>query len=103
MRRPRRPARPRRYAAIWHGTAATPPTGATAFAGNTTTSLNPRWIEPTYAWTAQLAAGYTHAEVQAMATAAITSQLAAAENTTQTVAGRAGLNGWLRIYDQIKD
>ena len=40
---------------------------------------------------------------QAMATAAITPQLAAAEDTTQTIGGRTGLNGWLRIYDQTKD
>jgi phosphoserine phosphatase len=79
-------------------TAGAPTPGAVAFAGH-----NPRWMEPTYAWTAQLAAGYTHAEVQAFADAAITPQLTAAENTTQTVAGRAGLNGWLRIYDQSKD
>jgi phosphoserine phosphatase len=78
--------------------AAAPTPGVVAFAGH-----NPRWIEPTYAWTAQLAKGYTHAEVQTFADAAITPQLTAAENTTQTVAGRAGLNGWLRIYDQTKD
>jgi phosphoserine phosphatase len=73
-------------------------TGPAAFAGH-----NPRQIEPSYAWTAQLAKGYTHAEVQAMATAAITPQLTAAEGTTQTIGTHAGLNGWLRIYDQTKD
>jgi len=79
-------------------TSAAPSPGVAAFSGE-----NKRWIEPTYAWTAQLAAGYTHAEVQAMATAAITSQLTAAEGTLQTVGTRTTLNGWLRIYDQIKD
>ncbi|HTL35526.1 MAG TPA: haloacid dehalogenase-like hydrolase [Kofleriaceae bacterium] len=65
--------------------------------------FNPRQIEPAYAWTAQLAAGYTHAEVEAIATAAITPQLTAAETATQTIGTHAGLNGWLRIYDQTKD
>jgi phosphoserine phosphatase len=73
--------------------------GATAFSGH-----NARQLEPTYAWTAQLMAGYTHAEVQAMATAAITPELAAAENTLlPSLGGHADLNGWLRIYDQSKD
>ncbi|MBA3542291.1 MAG: haloacid dehalogenase-like hydrolase [Deltaproteobacteria bacterium] len=61
-----------------------------------------RRIEPTYAWTAQLLAGYTHAEVQAMTIAAVTPQLAAPENTTQVIGTRT-VNGWLRIYDQTKD
>lgn len=72
---------------------------AVAFTGH-----NARQLEPTYAWTAQLMAGYTHAEVQAMATAAITPQLAAAEDTKlPTLGGHTDLNGWLRIYDQTKD
>jgi hypothetical protein len=48
-------------------------------------------------------AGYTDAEVSQFATAAIMPQLAAAEGTTQTIGGRAGLNGWLRLYEQSKD
>ncbi len=73
-------------------------TGAqTAFAGH-----NYRTMEPTYAWTAQLMAGYTDAEVAQFSTAAITPQLAAAENTTQVVGTRT-VNGWLRIYEQTKD
>lgn len=79
-------------------TAAAPTPNAVAFAGH-----NPRWVEPEYAWTAQLAAGYTHAEVSAMAKEAITPALAAPENTTLTIAGRSGIDGWLRIYDQSKD
>jgi len=62
-----------------------------------------RSMEPTYAWTAQLMAGYTHAEVQAMMAQAVTSQLAATEGATQTVGTHSGLNAWLRIYDQQKD
>jgi phosphoserine phosphatase len=72
--------------------------GLTAFAGH-----NYRTMEPTYAWTAQLMAGYTDAEIEGFATAAITPQLAAAEGTTQTIGTRTNLNGWLRIYDQTKD
>jgi len=70
---------------------------ATAFAG-----WNYRWIEPTYAWTAQLLAGYTHAQLQAFMTQAVTPQLAAAEGTTQTIGTHAGLNAWLRVYDEQK-
>jgi phosphoserine phosphatase len=72
--------------------------GQVAFAGH-----NYRTMEPTYAWTAQLMRGYTDAEIQGFATAAITPQLSAAEGTTQTIGTRTGLNGWLRIYDQSKD
>lgn len=71
--------------------------GQAAFAGH-----NFRWLEPTYAWTAQLMAGYTHAEIQQFARDAITPQLTAAENTTQVIGTRT-VNGWLRIYDQVAD
>jgi phosphoserine phosphatase len=66
------------------------------------TGHNFRTLEPTYAWTAQLLAGYTHAEIQQFAHNAIDPQLAATMGATQTIAGRS-LNGWLRIYDQVKD
>ena len=72
--------------------------GATAFAGH-----NARWIEPSYAWTAQLMAGYTHAELQTFMLAAVTPQLAAAQGATQTIGTTTGLNAWLRIYEQSKD
>ena len=72
--------------------------GAVAFGGH-----NARWIEPSYAWTAQLMAGYTHAEMQGFMTAAVTPQLAAAEGTVQTIGTTTGLNAWLRIYPQTKD
>ena len=62
-----------------------------------------RRMEPTYAWTPQLMAGYTHAEVAQFALNATAPMYAAAEGTTQTVGTRPGLNGWLRNYDQIKD
>ena len=71
--------------------------GAPAFAG-----WNYRWIEPTYAWTAQLLAGYTHAELQAFMMQAVTPQLAAAEGATQTIGTHTGLNAWLRVYDEQK-
>jgi phosphoserine phosphatase len=71
--------------------------GATAFTGH-----NFRRMEPTYAWTAQLAAGYTPAELSQMALAAATPMLAAAQGTTQVVGTRT-LNGWLRFYDQSLD
>jgi phosphoserine phosphatase len=69
-----------------------------AFAG-----WNGRWIEPTYAWTAQLLAGYTHAQIQQFMIDAVTPQLTAAMNSMQTVGTITGLNAWLRIYDQQKE
>ena len=71
--------------------------GAPAWAG-----ANLRRNEPAYAWTAQLMAGYTHAEVAAFTVAATTPQLAAAMGATQTIGTTTGLNGWLRLYDQQK-
>jgi hypothetical protein len=77
--------------------------GTTRAGGYAFAAWDYRAMEPTYAWTAQLMAGYTHAEVQAMMLAAVTPQLAAPEGATQTVGTHAGLNAWLRIYDQQKD
>jgi len=71
--------------------------GATAFSGH-----NFRRMEPTYAWTAQLLAGYTRAEVATMTHAAVDPMLAAPQGTTQVV-GTKTLNGWIRMYDQISD
>lgn len=62
-----------------------------------------RRMEPTYAWTPQLMAGYTHAEVAQFAINATAPMFAAAEGTTQTIGTRTGLNAYLRIYDQIRD
>ncbi|MBV8761556.1 MAG: haloacid dehalogenase-like hydrolase [Deltaproteobacteria bacterium] len=63
---------------------------------------NMRRLEPAFAWTPQLMAGYTHAEVQAETSAMLAVELAAAPDTTQTI-GTTTENGWLRIYDQQKD
>lgn len=71
--------------------------GATAFSGH-----NYRRMEPTYAWTAQLAAGHTPAQASQMALAAATAMLAAPQGATQVV-GTKTLNGWLRFYDQSVD
>ena len=73
-------------------------TNLIAFSGH-----NYRRMEPTYAWTPQLMAGYTHAEVAQLALASTTPMFAAAVGATQTVGTRTDLNGYLRIYDQIKD
>ena len=73
-------------------------TNLTAFTGH-----NYRRMEPTYAWTPQLMAGYSHAEVAQFALNATGPMFAAAEGTTQTIGTRTGLNGYLRIYDQIRD
>ena len=72
--------------------------GAAAFAG-----WNYRWVEPTYAWTAQLMAGYTHAEMQAFMTQIVTPELAAAQGATQTIGTHTGENAWLRVYDEQKE
>jgi phosphoserine phosphatase len=60
-------------------------------------------MEPAFAWTPQLMAGYTHAEIQQFTTDEITAELAAPMDTTQTIGTTTGLNGWLRLYDQQKD
>jgi haloacid dehalogenase-like hydrolase len=71
--------------------------GAVAFAGH-----NFRRMEPTYAWTAQLAAGYAPNEIRQMTLDAVTPQLAAPIGATQVVGTRT-VNGWLRVYDQTVD
>ncbi len=71
--------------------------GAVAFTGH-----NFRRIEPTYAWTAQLLAGNTHAEVAQISLDAVVPKLSAPQGTTQVVGTRT-VNGWLRIYDQVQD
>jgi phosphoserine phosphatase len=71
---------------------------APAFGG-----ANARRNEPDFAWTPQLMAGYTHAEIQAFTSTMLTQMLGAAPDTTQTIGTTTGENGWLRIYDQQKD
>jgi phosphoserine phosphatase len=63
---------------------------------------NARRLEPAYAWTPQLMAGYTHAEVQGFTAQMLTQMMSAAQDATQTI-GTTSENGWLRIYDQQKD
>ncbi|MBA3542625.1 MAG: haloacid dehalogenase-like hydrolase [Deltaproteobacteria bacterium] len=71
--------------------------GVAAFAG-----WNFRRMEPTYAWTVQLLAGYTPEEVQSMARAAVLPMLEVPIGATQVVGTRT-LNGFIRFYDQIRE
>jgi 2-hydroxy-3-keto-5-methylthiopentenyl-1-phosphate phosphatase len=72
--------------------------GSAAFAG-----WNYRTMEPAYAWTVQLQAGYTPAQINGFATEAMDAALKADLGATQTVGTTMGLNAYLRIYDQIND
>jgi len=71
--------------------------GEAAFAGH-----DHRRMEPAYAWTAQLLAGHTRAEVRQLTLDAARPQLAAPIGTTQVVGTRT-VNGWLRIYGQVTE
>ena len=74
-------------------------TGAkAAFAG-----WNYRRMEPAYAWAAHLLGGYSPDEVRAIATAARSESLAAAQGATQTLGTYPPVTAWVRYYDQIKD
>ena len=73
-------------------------TGKGAFAG-----FNYRRIEPAYAWAVQLSAGYSAAEVSAIAESAIALNLANPVGTTQSVGSKSGLSAYIRVYDPIKD
>ncbi|MEV6526750.1 haloacid dehalogenase-like hydrolase [Longispora sp. NPDC051575] len=72
-------------------------TGTTAFDG-----YDHRRMEPSYAWAAQLLAGYTEREVRGFAAAARDENLGAAVGATQTV-GTHQVTGWVRYYDQQRD
>src|SRR5262249_55837047 len=63
---------------------------------------NARRLEPAFAWTPQLMAGYSHAQLQQFASNVIAAELAAAQDATQVI-GTTTENGWPRIYDQQKD
>jgi len=65
-------------------------------------AANARRMEPAFAWTPQLMAGYTHAEVQAQVSMMMTQMMGAAQDTTQII-GTTTENGWLRIYEEQKD
>jgi hypothetical protein len=72
--------------------------GKAAFAG-----YNYRRMEAAYAWAVQLGAGYTPAQIHGFADAAIAFNMANPIGTTQTLGSNTGLNGYVRVYDQIKD
>ncbi|WP_354637417.1 haloacid dehalogenase-like hydrolase [Kitasatospora camelliae] len=61
-----------------------------------------RRMEPSYAWAAQVLAGYSAAEVKGFAAKARAENLAAPQGTTQTV-GTRRVTGWVRYYDQQRD
>lgn len=71
--------------------------GKAAFAG-----WDYRRMEPSYAWLAQLLAGYSKAQVQSFATLAKTENLANAIDAKQTVGGTQ-VTAWVRVYEPIKD
>lgn len=57
----------------------------------------------TYAWLAQLQAGYTPDEIRGFARAAYDLASTAAMGSTQTVGRRSDVTAWGRIYDQMRD
>jgi hypothetical protein len=67
------------------------------------TAFNPLQMEPSYAWLAQLLAGYKPWEVRSFAAAAADENLAAAVGTKQSVGTVAGLNGYIRFYEPMRD
>jgi hypothetical protein len=60
-------------------------------------------MEPAYAWTVSLQAGYTPAEIGTMASTAFAERVAAAEGSTVTVGYINDVHGYNRIYEQIGD
>jgi phosphoserine phosphatase len=60
-------------------------------------------INFSYAWVAQLTAGSTPDEVRGYAHAAYEQNTAAPINATQTVGSTSGLNGYVRVYDEMID
>ncbi|HEU5055373.1 MAG TPA: HAD family hydrolase [Kofleriaceae bacterium] len=71
--------------------------GAPAFAG-----WNYRRMEPTYAWTAQLMAGYTPHQIRTFTAEAIAAYTSAPIGATKVVGTRT-VNAYIRVYDQIAD
>lgn len=57
----------------------------------------------TYAWLAQLQAGYTPGEIRDFARAAYEQNANAAVGSTQTIGGSTVVTAWGRIYDQMRD
>ncbi len=60
-------------------------------------------IDNPYAWAGQVQQGYTPEEIAGFALAAFYEGATAPIGTTQTVGSVSGLNGYVRIYDQIAD
>lgn len=79
-------------------TETTTTSGEPAFAG-----WNYRTMEPAYAWTVQLQAGHTPAEIKGFADKAIAEALAAEIGAVQTVGSAVDTNAYIRVYDQIHD
>lgn len=71
--------------------------GQEAFAG-----FNARRLTGAYAWGTALSAGYTEEQLGQFATAMKQENLAAPEGTMQTV-GTQKVDGYIRVYPQIKD
>ena len=71
--------------------------GAPAFSG-----WNWRRMEPAYAWTAQLMAGYKPQQIRAFAAEAIAAYTSAPLGATKVVGTRT-VNAYIRVYDQIAD
>jgi phosphoserine phosphatase len=60
-------------------------------------------IESAYAWAAQLQAGHSPEEIRDFVRAAYDQNSWAPIDQHQTVGSTTGLNGWVRIYDQMRD
>ena len=71
--------------------------GQPAFAG-----YNPRMYEPGSAWESHVLAGYTPAEIRAIAEQVITANLAAPVGATQVI-GASEVPAYIRLYDQVRD
>lgn len=71
--------------------------GAAAFAG-----WNYRQMEPAYAWTAQLMAGYSPDEIKGFVAETVAAYTSAEIGATKTVGSRT-VNAFIRVYEQIED
>lgn len=94
--------------ALWSG--ATEPggsgdlcTGADAWSLDTSGGSGEEVMEPAYAWTVSLQAGYTPAEINAIADTVFTERLAASVGSVVTVGYVNDLHGYNRIPAQITD
>ena len=60
-------------------------------------------MQPAYAWTSQLMAGYMPQQICGFAEKAISEALAASPGTKAEVGGNSETSAWVRIYPQMKD